>query len=115
MNAAAGRNASANGSSEPSSSDCTTLIGHVLERPARERGVRGVAQRIDADQEQHVDLAVGAGPQDRVRVAAGLAVHDRAPDGLDIVRPSPSVRAAGQQRGCTPARSAPRSFARRVT
>ena len=61
------------------------LHGHVVEGPAHEVAVGQVAQRVDADQEQHVDLAVGARPQDAHRVAARLAVHQRPPRPLDVV------------------------------
>ena len=37
---------------------------HVLERLPGERRVGHVAQRVDADQVEHVDLPLGAGPQD---------------------------------------------------
>ena len=61
------------------------LDRHVVERAAHEVGIGHVAQRIDADQEQHVDLAVRARPQDAHRVAPGLAVHQRTPHPLDVV------------------------------
>ena len=60
------------------------LHGHVVEGPTHEVGVGQVAQRVDADQEQHVDLAVGARPQDAHRVAPGLAAS-RPPGALDLV------------------------------
>ena len=84
MKAAAGRNASANGLEVPQLERLHHLDRHVLQCTARERRVGSVAQRVDADQEQHVDLAIGARPQDRVRVAARLAVEDRPPRGLDL-------------------------------
>ena len=87
----------------------------VLQRAMRERGIGQVPQRIDPHAEQHVDLAIGAGLQDRVAVTAGLAGSSTDPTRPPPRRPRRSVRPPGSSAGCTPARRAPRSFARRVT
>ena len=113
--AAAGRNASANGSSEPSSSDCTIFPARSPGRGERapRPGSRGADRRR---QEQHVDLSVGAGLEDAAPVAARLAGSTRSPRRLStragFTQP---MRPPGRSDGWMPARSAPRSFARRVT
>jgi len=60
------------------------LHGHVLQGAPSERSVGQIPKGVDADQEQHVDLARGARLEDLHRRATGFADHDRAPYGLDL-------------------------------
>ncbi len=73
------------------------LVGHVLERAQGEVRVGGIPQRIHADEQQDVDLAVGAGLEDGVGVPAGRTVHHRPPHGLHLVEPVLGRAPPGQQ------------------
>ena len=55
----------------PSSSDWTTTVSTFCSARRASAGVGGVAERVDADQVQDVELALGRRAQDVGRVAAG--------------------------------------------
>jgi hypothetical protein len=60
------------------------LARHVLQGPSGERRVRVVAERVHADQEQHVDLPVRRRLQDLAPALAPVGEVERSPDGLDL-------------------------------
>ena len=89
-----------------------TVRAPVRARSAR-RAVGEVGERVGAEQDQRVDLAVGRGPQDAVGVEAARVGQRRPHVGEPVAAPASSATRPGSRPGAMPMSSAPRTLPRR--